>query len=83
MPHQPIGGLKGQDQSYPGQSKYSHSDGNCNETEKVILGLYLYYASVTILIAQSFLYLLQNQKLLNPLEFDIGMHLLFRVTQKP
>ncbi|KAL2961143.1 hypothetical protein AAZX31_17G075100 [Glycine max] len=34
MPHQPIGGLKGQDQSYPGQSKYSHSDGNCNETEK-------------------------------------------------
>ena len=35
MPHQPIGGLKGQDQSYTGQSKYSHSDGNYNETEKV------------------------------------------------
>nr|KYP55456.1 hypothetical protein KK1_001668 [Cajanus cajan] len=34
MPHQPIGGLKGQDQSYPGQSKYSHSDGNYNEMEK-------------------------------------------------
>ncbi|TKY55041.1 hypothetical protein E2542_SST19455 [Spatholobus suberectus] len=34
MPHQPIGGLKGQDQSYPGQSKFSHSDGNYNETEK-------------------------------------------------
>ncbi|KAL3018302.1 hypothetical protein AAZX31_05G021400 [Glycine max] len=34
MPHQPIGGLKGQDQSYTGQSKYSHSDGNYNETEK-------------------------------------------------
>ncbi|KAK7388882.1 hypothetical protein VNO78_23709 [Psophocarpus tetragonolobus] len=32
--HQPIGGLKGQEQSYPGQSKYSHSDGNYNETEK-------------------------------------------------
>ncbi|XP_068464590.1 uncharacterized protein [Phaseolus vulgaris] len=34
-PHQPIGGFKGQDQSYPGQSKYSHSDGIYNETEKV------------------------------------------------
>ncbi|XP_047160660.1 uncharacterized protein LOC124830856 isoform X1 [Vigna umbellata] len=34
-PHQPIGGFKGQDQSHPGQSKYSHSDGIYNETEKV------------------------------------------------
>ncbi|CAJ1944179.1 unnamed protein product [Sphenostylis stenocarpa] len=34
-PHHPIGGFKGQDQSYPGQSKYSHSDGTYNETEKV------------------------------------------------
>lgn len=41
MPHQPIGGVKGQDQSYPGQSKYSHSDVNYNETEKVILGFTL------------------------------------------
>ncbi|KAL2322102.1 hypothetical protein Fmac_026481 [Flemingia macrophylla] len=34
MHHQPAGGLKGQDQSYPGQSKYSYSDGNYNEMEK-------------------------------------------------
>ncbi|KAK7265851.1 hypothetical protein RJT34_33475 [Clitoria ternatea] len=34
MPHQPFGGLKGQDQSYPGQSKYGNSDGNYTETEK-------------------------------------------------
>ncbi|XP_058761531.1 uncharacterized protein LOC131634897 isoform X2 [Vicia villosa] len=32
--HQPFGGLKGRDQSYPGQSKYGHSDGNYTETEK-------------------------------------------------
>ncbi|GAU24638.1 hypothetical protein TSUD_208630 [Trifolium subterraneum] len=30
MPHQPFGGLKGRDQSYP----YGHSDGNYTETEK-------------------------------------------------
>ncbi|CAL0307187.1 unnamed protein product [Lupinus luteus] len=35
MPHQPFGGFKGQDQSYPGQSKYGHYDGNYTETEKV------------------------------------------------
>jgi len=35
MPHQPFGGLKSRDQSYPGQSKYGHSDGNYTETEKV------------------------------------------------
>ncbi|XP_057419280.1 uncharacterized protein LOC130713530 isoform X2 [Lotus japonicus] len=34
MPHHPYGGLKGQDQSYPGQSNYGHSDGNYMETEK-------------------------------------------------
>jgi len=61
-PHQLIGGFKGQDQSYPGQSKYSHPDGIYNETEKVILGIYSYYGSVIRLIAQSFLYSLQNQK---------------------
>ncbi|XP_057722743.1 uncharacterized protein LOC130936647 isoform X1 [Arachis stenosperma] len=33
-PHQPFGGLKGHDQSYPGQSKYGHSDENYTETEK-------------------------------------------------
>ncbi|KAF1867548.1 hypothetical protein Lal_00049977 [Lupinus albus] len=35
MPHQSFGGFKGQDQSYPGQSKYCHYDGNYTETEKV------------------------------------------------
>lgn len=39
MPHQPLGGLR--DQSYPGQSKYGHSDGNYTETEKVILSFTL------------------------------------------
>ncbi|XP_061346600.1 uncharacterized protein LOC133292225 isoform X2 [Gastrolobium bilobum] len=34
VPHQPFGGLKGQDQSYPGQSKYGYSDGNYTEMEK-------------------------------------------------
>ncbi|CAI8610120.1 unnamed protein product [Vicia faba] len=34
IPHQPFGGLKGRDQSYSGQSKYGHSDGNYTETEK-------------------------------------------------
>ncbi|KAJ1421832.1 hypothetical protein SESBI_13470 [Sesbania bispinosa] len=34
MPHHPFGILKSQDQSYPGQSKYGHSDGNYTETEK-------------------------------------------------
>ena len=63
MPHQPFGGLKGQDPSYPGQSKYGHSDENYTETEKVILKLYPSCASVTMLIAQSFLYLLDKQKL--------------------
>ncbi|XP_027369178.1 uncharacterized protein LOC113874997 isoform X2 [Abrus precatorius] len=33
-PHQPFGRLKGQEQNYPGQSKYGHSDGNYAETEK-------------------------------------------------
>ncbi|ESW10249.1 hypothetical protein PHAVU_009G193100 [Phaseolus vulgaris] len=34
MAHQPFGGLKGQDQSYLGQSNYGHSDRNCNEINK-------------------------------------------------
>ncbi|XP_004508686.1 uncharacterized protein [Cicer arietinum] len=34
MPHQPFGGLKGREQSYPGQSKYGHFDENYPETEK-------------------------------------------------
>ncbi|KAF1875956.1 hypothetical protein Lal_00006587 [Lupinus albus] len=34
MPHQPFGGVKGQDQSYPGQSKYGHYDRNYTEMEK-------------------------------------------------
>ncbi|RDX60434.1 hypothetical protein CR513_61423, partial [Mucuna pruriens] len=34
MPHQPFGGLKGQDQIYLGQSKYGHSDRNYNEMNK-------------------------------------------------
>ncbi|XP_050870897.1 uncharacterized protein LOC127073740 isoform X3 [Lathyrus oleraceus] len=34
IPHQPFGGLKGRDQSYPGQSKYGHSDRDYTETEK-------------------------------------------------
>ncbi|OIV99976.1 hypothetical protein TanjilG_26314 [Lupinus angustifolius] len=34
MPHQPFGGVKGQDQSYLGQSKYGHYDGNYTEMEK-------------------------------------------------
>ncbi|XP_061342987.1 uncharacterized protein LOC133289133 isoform X2 [Gastrolobium bilobum] len=34
MAHQPFGGHKEQDQSYLGQSKYGHSDGNYSETEK-------------------------------------------------
>ncbi|KAJ1438887.1 hypothetical protein SESBI_02658 [Sesbania bispinosa] len=34
MPHHPFGVHKSQDQSYLGQSKYGHSDGNYTETEK-------------------------------------------------
>lgn len=48
MPQQPFGRLKGQDQSYSGQSKYGHSDGNYTETEKVIF--YPYHACITIVI---------------------------------
>ncbi|KAJ1406253.1 hypothetical protein SESBI_25172 [Sesbania bispinosa] len=34
LPHQLVGGLKGQDQNYLGQSKYGHCDGNYSEMEK-------------------------------------------------
>jgi len=36
MAHQPFGGLKGQDQSYLGQSNYGHSDRNYSEINKVL-----------------------------------------------
>ncbi|KAL2345129.1 hypothetical protein Fmac_006414 [Flemingia macrophylla] len=34
MPHQPFGGLNGQGRSYPGKSRYGHSDGNYHEINK-------------------------------------------------